>query len=398
MVKKGVWAAGTIFALLSVILAIGLYIGSPATAVAQTQPSFNMVFQNLPTDNVNLSTYIGLDRKLKAAPGQTLQVAVSPPLPAGTTQRVTLSIVVSIQSIVGVDKCLGAAITATTLPFEISGSGRTLTTNDFGGASSIGIASSNDESPEIKDCIDALANKIQEGVASLPAGIYEISAVLNDSQGRTLAAASHPITIAGSSATEAVINLTAPANGEQLPQSPQVVFIFDTSIPGKLVAFEHSNLLQSPEDATRDLGSPLKIVDIPVNTRGTNQVTATYPGVALRPWLAGKKISWLFLGTTSSGGGATETRRSPVWSFTIISSDPNFTSLMNALSGAPDPIGSTFANLLSSGYMLAYSNTNPILIQEGDSPSRTIDISQVLALLNDLARRNVRLNAQIVSE
>ncbi|MBM4161622.1 MAG: hypothetical protein FJ217_11060 [Ignavibacteria bacterium] len=394
MVKKGVWAAGTTFVFLFVIFAMGLYIGSPTTTLAQTQPSFNMVFQNLPTDNVSLSTYVGLDRKLKAAPGQTLEIVVTPPLTA--PRLVYLQARVSIESIVGVDRCLNASFSATTRAFEVRGSGRVLTTNDFSGSSSIGIASSEENSA----CIDALADKIQQGVASLPSGIYVTEASLYDAQTHAQLGptARHTITIAGSSATEAVINLTAPTSGEQLPQSPQAVFIFDTSIPGRLLAFEHSNLLQSPEDATRDLNSPLKIVDVPVSTRGTHQVTATYPGLALRPWLAGKKISWLFLGTTSSGGGATETRRSPVWSFTIISSDPNFTNLLNALSGAPDPIGSTFANLLSSGYMLAYSTTNPIRIQEGDSPARTIDISQVLALLNDLARRNVRLNAQIVSE
>jgi hypothetical protein len=181
-------------------------------------------------------------------------------------------------------------------------------------------------------------------------------------------------------------------------QSPQVVFIFDTSIPGRLLAFEHSNVMQSPEDATRDLNSNLKVLDVAVTSRGTNQITAVYPGDALRPWLPGKKISWLFLGSASTGGGATETRRSPVWSFTIVSSDPNFTNLLNALSSAPDPIGSTFANLLSSGYILAYSNTNPIRFQEGNGLAQTIDISQVLALLNELAQSNVSLNVQIVSE
>ncbi len=396
MMKKFVWGGGAA-ALFLVILALGLCIGNPTSALAQAR--FDMVFNNMPTDNVNLSTYIGLDRKLKAAPGQTLEIAVTPPLAPGASRSVYLTVTVVIRSIVGVDKCLGAAITATTRPFDVSGSGRTLTTSDFTGASTIQIATSNDDSPEIERCVNALADKIQEGVASLPSGIYEITAVLNDGgTGQLLASTTYPITITGSSATEAVINLTAPANGEQMPQGGQVVFIFDTSIPGRLLAFEHSTSLQSPQDATRDLNSPLKIVDYAVSLRGTNQVTATYPGLALRPWLAGKKVSWLFLGSASTGGGATETRRSPVWSFTIVSNDPNFANLMNALSGAPDPVGSTFTNLTSSGYMLAFSNSNPIRMQEGDGPFRTIDISQVLALLNDLARRNVRLSAQIVSE
>jgi hypothetical protein len=354
-----------------------------------------MQFNNLPTDNVPLATYIGLDRKLKAASGQSLEIYITPPLAQPT--RVYLSASVSISSIVGVDRCLGASISATTRPFEISGSGRLLTTIDFAGSSSIGIATSNENDPANKACVDALADKIQEGVASLPAGTYSVNAVLNDAvTGAVLATATHPITITASSATEAIINLTAPAWGEQVPQSPQVTFIFDTTIPGRLLAFEHSTPSQSPEDATRDLNSSLKIVDVQVNERGTSQITAAYPGVALRPWLAGKKVSWLFLCTASTGGGSTETRRSPIWSFTVVSMDPMFNNLLNTLIGAPDPIGSTFTNLMSSGYMLAFSSSNPIQIQEGDGSFRTVDISQVLALLSDLARRNVRLNAQIV--
>ena len=389
--KKVVWSGGAVFASLLLVIALGLFVASPTPALAQQ--TFSMTFNDLPTDNVPLSTYIGLDRKLKAAPGQTLSIVVSPRLTS--ERRVRMSVAITATGVVGVPECTGGVANATTEVFTISGSGRTLSTNDFTGSSSIGISASSTNDK----CIDALADKIQKGVASLPSGMYDINASLNDAQtGAPLASASHVIAIAGSSTTEAIINLTAPSSGEQLPQGGQVVFIFDTSIPGRLLAFEHSNLLQSPEDATRDLNSPLKIIDYAVNSRGTNQVTAIYPGIALRPLLAGKKVSWLFLGSASTGGGATETRRSPVWSFTIVSNDPNFSNLVNALSGAPDPVGSTFTNLTSSGYMLAYSNSNPVRIQEGDRPFRTIDISQVLALLNDLARRNVRLNAQIVSE
>ena len=388
--KKAVIADGMVFASLLLILAFGLLIATPTPALAQT---FTMSFNNLPTDNVALSTYIGLDRKLKAAPGQTLDISVNPPLTAPLQVRLSAS--VTAQSVVGVPECSGVVGSAVTHAFTISGSGRTLSTNDFSGSSVIGIASSS----ESQSCIDALADKIQNGVASLPAGIYRISASLNDATtGAQLATAEHVITISGSSTTEAVINLSSPSNDERVPQSPQVVFIFDTSIPGRLLCFEHSTLSQSPQDATRDLNSPLKCIDYAVNSRGTNQVTATYPGISARPWMAGKKYSWLFLGTASTGGGATDTRRSPIWSFTVVSNDPSYNSLMTALSNAPDPIGSTFENMLNMGYVLTFSSSNPIRIQEGTGPLRPIDISQVLTLLGDLGRRNVRVNAQIVNE
>jgi hypothetical protein len=388
--KKAAIAGGMVFASSLLILALGLLAATPTPALAQT---FTMSFNNLPTDNVALSTYIGLDRKLKAAPGQTLEISVNPPLTAPLQVRLSAS--VTAQSVVGVPECSGVVGSAVTRAFTISGSGRTLSTNDFSGSSVIGIASSS----ESQRCIDALADKIQNGVASLPAGIYRISASLNDATtGAQLATAEHVITISGSSTTEAVINLTSPSNDERVPQSPQVVFIFDTSIPGRLLCFEHSTLSQSPQDATRDLNSPLKCIDYAVSSLGTNQVTATYPGISARPWMAGKKYSWLFLGTASTGGGATDTRRSPIWSFTVVSSDPSYNSLMTALSNAPDPVGTTFDNMLTMGYVLAFSSSNPIRIQEGTGPLRPIDISQVLTLLGDLSRRNVRVNAQIVNE
>jgi hypothetical protein len=388
--KKAVIAGGAVFASSLFVLAFGLLVATPTPVLAQT---FTISFNNLPTDNVALSTYIGLDRKLKAAPGQTLDISVVPPLAA--PRQVRLSAAVSAQSVLGVPECSGVVGSAITQIFTITGSGRTLSTNDFSSSSSIGIASSS----QSQRCIDALADKIQKGVAALPAGIYQVSASLNDATtGAQLATATHTVTTSGSSTTEAVINLTSPSNDERVPQSPQVVFIFDTSIPGRLLCFEHSTLSQSPQDAARDLNSPLKCVDYAVNSRGTSQVSATYPGISTRPWMAGKKYSWLFLGSSSTGGGATDTRSSPIWSFTVVSNDPSYNSLVMALSNAPDPIGSTYANMMNMGYVLAFSSSNPIRIQEGTGPLRPIDITQVLTLLGDLGRRNVRINAQIVTE
>jgi hypothetical protein len=230
------------------------------------------------------------------------------------------------------------------------------------------------------------------GVASLPTGIYRIDAVLTDANTRALLAmGSHTIEITGASTNEAVINLTSPSNGDQVPSTGSVVFSFDNSLPGRLLAFEHSSFTQSQDDATRDLNSPLKTLDVPVTTLGSNQLNAAYPGVALRSWTAGKKYSWLFLGSVS---GSTDLRRSPVWSFVVVPNDPVLARLAMTLASAPDPIGSTFNNLINSGYTLAFSGSNPILLQEGDSGiPQAIDVSQLLSWLADLARRNVQINA-----
>jgi hypothetical protein len=80
----------------------------------------------------------------------------------------------------------------------------------------------------------------------------------------------------------------------------------------------------------------------------------------------------------------------------VVPNDPVLAQLTMTLASAPDPIGSTFNNLINSGYTLAFSGSNPIFIQEGDNGiPRAVDIPAVLAWLADLSRRNVRLNAVI---
>jgi hypothetical protein len=214
---------------------------------------------------------------------------------------------------------------------------------------------------------------------------------LNDAAtGAVLDNESHTITIASASTTEAVLNLTSPANGEQVPQSASVVFSFDNSIPGRLLAFEHSTMSQSPDDATRDLNSSLKILDVEVTSIGTNQIVATSPGNALRPWMANKKVSWLFLGRQT---GSTETRKSPVWSFMIVPSDPAYDQLARALSNAPNPIGSTYSTLIASGWLLSYSASNPVYIQAGQNGTRqTLAVSALLTILANLGNTNVQVS------
>jgi hypothetical protein len=232
------------------------------------------------------------------------------------------------------------------------------------------------------------------GVASLPFGIYRIDAVLYPEGSRTpLGAGSHTILIGGASTNEAVVNLTSPQNGERVPATGSVVFSFDNSIAGRLLVFEHSSLSQSADDATRDLNSPLKVLDVSVTARGSNQVNAMYPGVALRDWTAGRKYSWLFLGSVP---GSPLVRRSAVWSFMVMSNDPVLAELVAALTSAPDPIGSTYNNLVNAGYTLAPSGSTPFFIQEGKNKTpRPVDISRVLSFLKDLAQRNVQINATI---
>jgi hypothetical protein len=371
----------------AVLAALGTWLFlAPSSSFAQT---YSLEFIGLPTGNVDLTQYIGLDRKLKAdVPGQILRITIAPPLTPGQTRNVRLSLTVSAQG-TSVSQCNGQIATALTGPFTLSGAGRDLGSAAFTGTGGIPISSSSTSQP----CIDAFADKMTSGIASLPTGIYRIDAVLNDAGGALLGTGSHTIEITGASTNEAVLNLTSPLNGDQVPSTGSVVFSFDNSLPGRLLAFEHSSFSQSPDDATRDLNSPLKALDVPVTALGSNQVNALYPGVALRSWTPGKKYSWMFLGSVP---GSTDVRRSPVWSFVVVPNDPILAQLVLALMNAPDPIGSTYNNLVNSGYMLALSGSNPIFLQEGDNGiPRAIDVSQVLAWLADLAHRDVRVNAVV---
>jgi len=385
--KKLLLADGAVFLrFCAVLAALGTWLFLAPSSFAQT-PHYDLTFIGLPEGNVDLTLYIGLDRKLKAdVPGQLLRITVTPALTQ--PKRARLSITVSAQGS-SVTQCNTQIATAVTVPFDVTGGGRDLGAAAFTGASAIGVQNSTQSQP----CIDALADKMTSGVASIPTGIYRIDAVLNDANtGAPLGTGSHTIQISGASTNEAVLNLTSPLNGDQVPSTGSVVFSFENSIPGRLLAFEHSSLTQSQDDATRDLNSTLKTLDVAVTSLGSNQVQATYPGVALRNWTAGKKYSWLFLGST----GSAEVRRSAVWSFTVVSNDPLLAQLASALMSAPDPIGSTYNNLVNSGYTLAPPGSNPIFLQEGDNGTpRTIDVSQVLAWLADLARRNVQVKAGV---
>jgi hypothetical protein len=385
--KKVLLAGGAdFFRFCAVLAALGAWLFLAPSSFAQT-PHYDLTFIGLPDGNVDLTQYIGLDRKLKPdVAGQVLRITVTPPLTQ--PKKVRLTVTVSAQGS-SVTQCNTQIATAVTSSFDLTGGGRDLGAAAFTGSSAIGVQNSTQNQP----CIDALADKMTSGVASIPIGIYRVDAILNDANtGSPLGSGSHTIQITGASTNEAVLNLTSPLNGEQVPSTGSVVFSFENSIPGRLLAFEHSSLTQSQDDATRDLNSSLKALDVSVTSLGSNQVQATYPGVALRSWTPGKKYSWLFLGITN----ATDVRRSPVWSFTVVPNDPILAQLMSALTSAPDPIGSTYNNLINSGYTLALSGSNPIFLQEGDNGTpRSIDVSQVLAWLADLARRNVRINAGV---
>jgi hypothetical protein len=385
--KKNLLAGGAGFLrFCAVLAAFGTWLFLAPSSFAQ---SYTLEFIGMPEGNIDLTRYIGLDRKLKPdVAGQLLRIIITPPLPLNQSKKVRLSVTVSASGS-SATQCNGQIATALTGQFDISGAGRDLGSSAFTGAGGIPITSSSTSQP----CIDALADKMTSGVASIPTGIYRIDAVLNDANtGAPLGTGSHTIQISGASTNEAILNLTSPQNGDQVPSTGSVVFSFENSLPGRLLAFEHSSLTQSQDDATRDLNSPLKALDVPVTSLGSNQVNAIYPGVALRSWTAGKKYSWLFLGST----GSTEVRRSAVWSFTVVPNDPVLAQLMAALMSAPDPIGSTYNNLINSGYTLALSGSNPIFLQEGENGiPRAIDVSQVLAWLADLARHNARINAVV---
>jgi len=396
--KKLLLAGGESLLRFGAILAVmGIACIFVPSSYAQT-PTYSLSFEGFPSGVVRLTDYIGLDRKLKTdVAGHVLRILVSPPLTKA--QRVRLSIAVSGQGS-SVTECNLQIATAVTVPFDITGSGRDLGASDFTGSSGIGVQTST----TTQSCIDALADKMSQGGPFIPPGIYTISATLNDANtGAMLGSQSLPIPIVGSSTNEATLNLTSPQNGEQVPQSASVVFSFENSIGGHLLVFEHSSLTQSPDDATRDLNSPLKVVDVEFGKdhTGSNQVTAVSPGVAARPWTAGKKYSWYFLGSFASSSsvaaGTGDTRKSPVWSFSVVPSDPAFAQLISALSAAPDPVGSTYQNLANSGFTIDLSS--PFYLQEGDNATqRRIDVSDVLSFLRSLAGRNVQLKAGVVTQ
>lgn len=391
--KKLLLAGGESLLRIGAVLAV-LGIACLFAPSSYAQTSYSVDFVHLPQGSAQLSDYIGLDRKLKPnVSGQTLQITVQPPLPPGKSVLVRLSIVVGAQSSI-VKECNTTIATATTDPFTLTGSGRSLGASDFTGSGGVGIHESQTNQP----CIDALADKIQKGVASIPTGIYQISATLNDASTGALlgtSGSSGTVTIQTASQIEAVINLTEPGNGDQVLESPRITFKFDNTIPGRLLCFEHSTLSQSPQDATRDLNSPLKVFDIDVHQTGSPQIDVTSPGLATRPFLAGRKYSWYFLG---SYPGSTDTKASAIYSFTVVPSNPEYARLVGALTTAPDPIGSTLSNLLNSGYMLNLT-TGRFTLQEGDNgASQIIDATRLLSLLSDLARRNVQVKVGVVTQ
>ena len=383
--KKALLADGAgLLRFCAAVAALGTWLFLAPSSFAQTH--YDLTFIGLPEGSIDLTQYIGLDRKLKPnVAGQLLRISVTPPLTL--TKQVYLIVTISATGS-SATPCNDVIATATTASFDVSGAGRDLGSAAFTGAGGIQVTSTSKQS-----CIDALADKMTSGVASIPFGIYSVRAELYPKGSTTLlGSGSHTIQIGGASTNEAVVNLSSPQNGEQVPATGSVVFSFDNSIAGRLLAFEHSSLSQSQDDATRDLNSPLKMLDISVTAHGSNQINAMYPGVALRGWTAGKKYSWLFLGST----GSSDVRRSAVWSFTVVPNDPVLAQLVAALMSAPDPIGSTYNNLVNAGYTLALSGSNPFFIQEGENGTpRPVDISQVLSFLSDLARRNVRVNATV---
>jgi hypothetical protein len=389
--KKLLLAGGACLLRICAILAVvGIASVFAPSSYAQT-PSYHLVFEGFPSGSVQLANYIGLDRKLKTnVPGHILHIQVAPPLTR--PQRVRLSIAVSAQGS-SLSECNTQIATAVTVPFDISGSGRDLGASDFTGSSGIGV----ETSTENQSCIDALSDKITQGVPAIPTGIYSLNVVLNDATtGAMLQTGSHQITILAASTNEAILNLTSPANGDQVPATGQVVFQFDNSIGGRLLVFEHSSMTQSSDDATRDLNSQLKVVDREFPA-GSYTSTAASPSATLRPWTAGRKYSWYFLGSFGTGMTGSDVRKSPIWSFTLIPSDPIYGQLVSALTQAPDPVGSTFNNLLNSGYML--NITLPFYIQEGENTTpQQFTASQIRDFILGLASLNVTLSAGVVNQ
>lgn len=363
-------------------LLLACFLGVAATETTFAQYSITPQFPAIGT--ASISDYLGKDRKLKPVAGQSLLITG----PSGA--EVTLSVAVSGSGVQGVGRCNSTIATATTRPFSLQGTSRTLTASDFTGTRGIGISTSS----ENQGCIDDLSEKVSQGVGTIPAGRYSLDFTLNDARtGAPLASASHVIEITSASVTEISMNLIAPVNGEVINTTNNISFQFDAGETGKLFVYEHSNPSQSAEDATRAGG--LLVMETPFTTRGSNTVIYNYPGAnARRPLQVGRKYSWGVEVQIVGGGGQRQTRRSALHSFTVTTNDPGYLSLLGMLNTIGDPISSTFANLSSSGYTLALSASSPIYIDEGQGPRR-IDITEVLSKLQEAARRGLTFKAKV---
>lgn len=388
--KKVSLVGGSVFSFLFIALVIATAMTSitPSHAYAQ-DPAWSMTINIPDVDVLVISNYIGIDRKLKPVSGQSLAITG----PAASPTTVILEATVAGGNILGLSSCNQEIAFAITKPFRVQGS-RNLTATDFTGSGGIGIANST----QTQKCIDDLSDKVQQGVGSAPPGNYSLSLTLKDAKTlRALATASKTISITASSSAEVVLNLISPVNGEQITQT-NPTFSFDAQKEGKLFVFEHSTRSQSPDEATRDLRGSLKCMEYSFNTRGTGQVTYTYPGNASRMLQVGKKYSWFIQSVINVGGGKTETKRSPIYSFTVGSNDPAFAALLSALSNAPDPIGSSFTNVTSQGYTLAFSSGNAVRMRIGDGTWQNIDLVKLQNILTEITRRNLKVTASIQSE
>lgn len=386
--KKTFLVGGPVVSSLTIALFLGLLLLLSTPQAAQGQWQMNIISQD--PDVLLIANYLGIDRKLKPVPGQRVEIEA----PSGQPEtEVTLTAIVRGQGILGLNSCNGVIATATTVKFKVNNR-RTLTASDFTTSGGIGI----ENSTQTQKCVDDLSDKVTQGVGAAPPGNYILDLTLNlASTGAQLANASHTISIVATSAAEINLNLISPPNGDQITQQ-NPTFTFDAQKIGRLYVFEHNILSQSSQDAIRDLNSSLKCLDVAYNSTGTGQITYSYPGNALRPLQVNKKYTWFIQAVVSTGVGQSENRQSPLYTFTFTSSDPNYMTLLNALNNAPDPIGSTFANALSSGFRLNYSNTNQILMKVGDGPDNKIDFNTALGILNNLASGIIRAKAGITNQ
>lgn len=368
-------------------LALGLLLNAATPSYTNAQ-GWGVIINMPQTDMLVIANYVGIDQKMKPVAGQSITIQAPT---ATTTDQVYVEAHVVGANILGLDKCNGEIAWARTKDFAVTGS-KTLGASDFASSGGVGIE---DSGPDPNPCLDDLVKKVSEGVGTAPQGRYTLTIrVFKKSTKALLAQADNVIEIIASSAREVNLNLISPANGEQISSS-NPTFQFDAQKEGKIYVYEHSNPGQSSEDAVRPGG--LKCLELAYNLKGTNQVNYLYPGNALRPLQLGKKYSWFIEASLATGGGQSETRTSTVYSFTVSSNDPNYTRLLDALTNAPDPIGSTVSNLLSSGYTLAYSTSNYIKLKAGTSSTR-LEISDLLQKLAELTQRGIQVTVSVGTE
>ena len=385
--KKASFVGGPSLWFFTFVVALGVLMILLSPDVQAQPQGWDIRVSGVPASAVPLGDVIDASGELKVIPGMNARISG----PAGTgegTVEVILLAAVRAQGVQGFPLCNGSIATAETQKFRAP---RTITANDFTGSGGIGILSDTRNQP----CIDDLTNKRP---SALPAGRYELVLSLLRASNREVLynGESNPVVIEVIAASAAEINARwVGPEGEVTSTSPTIEVQADKA--GTVFVYEQVRPGQTAQEA---ITSPTSLcLNAPFPTTGTVVIPYRYPGNAVKGLQFGKTYFGFVRITLQGVGGRTETKDSEIKSFFVKNNDPNYGNLTNALSNSPDPLGSTYSNLLSTGFIVNYSSSNPVKISEdGGRTLRNYDITQFLTLLGELSRRGVRLSVTVTAD